>query len=60
MGWLLGSLVAETDARERLQFVPALEAALPAVFVLPSLGLGLGVPVEVLTEVRAAATSRRA
>ncbi len=55
MGWLLGSLVAETDVQRRLQLVPALEAALPAVLFLPSLGLGLGVPVEVLPEVRAAA-----
>lgn len=54
LGWLLGSLVAETDFAKRVQIVPAIEAASPVLMIIPSAGLGAGVPIQLAPEVRAA------
>ncbi|MBI5542763.1 MAG: hypothetical protein HY901_02665, partial [Deltaproteobacteria bacterium] len=54
-GWLLVSVVAETDFADRIQLVPAVEAASPAVFFVPSLGVGLGLPVHLQPDPRAGA-----
>ncbi|WP_240359321.1 hypothetical protein [Pyxidicoccus trucidator] len=49
---LLHSLSVETDFREQLVLTPLTQYATPQVVIIPSLGLGLGVPVQVLPEVR--------
>lgn len=54
IGWLLVSAAAETDFQRRFQLVPAVEAASPAFFVLPSVGIGLGLPVQIVPEPRLA------
>ena len=52
-GWLLASLVAETDFKSRLQLVPAIEAASPAIlYIIPSAGLGVGMPVQLWSQAR--------
>ncbi|MFY2563651.1 hypothetical protein ACN469_39015 [Corallococcus terminator] len=48
----LHSLSVETDFREQLVLTPLTQYATPQVAIIPSLGLGLGVPVQVLPEVR--------
>jgi hypothetical protein len=48
----LHSLSAETDFRDQLVLTPLTQYATPQVAIIPSLGLGLGVPVQVLPEVR--------
>jgi hypothetical protein len=47
LGWLLVSAAAETDFEKRAQLVPAVEAASPGLWVIPSVGIGLGMPVQV-------------
>lgn len=50
---LVHSLVVETDARRRLTLIPAWELAIPEWHVVfPDLGVGLGVPVQILPEAR--------
>jgi hypothetical protein len=57
-GWELGappfllySLAIEGDAIEELMLIPAIEAALPAVWgLIPSAGIGLGAPVMLVPE----------
>lgn len=51
-GFLLHSLSAETDFREQLVLTPLTQYATPQVAIIPSLGLGLGVPVQVLPDAR--------
>jgi hypothetical protein len=48
----LHSLSVETDFREQLVLTPLTQYATPQIFIIPSLGLGVGVPVQVLPEVR--------
>jgi|SRR5215217_5721705 len=48
----LHSFSAETDFRKQLVFTPLSQYATPQVAIIPSLGLGLGVPVQVLPDVR--------
>ncbi|RKG89836.1 hypothetical protein D7W82_06010 [Corallococcus sp. CA049B] len=48
----LHSLSVETDFREQLVLTPLTQYATPQVVIIPSLGLGLGVPVQVLPEAR--------
>ncbi|WP_249351174.1 hypothetical protein [Corallococcus exiguus] len=48
----LHSLSVETDFREQLVFTPLTQYATPQVLIIPSLGFGLGVPVQVLPETR--------
>ncbi|RKH47067.1 hypothetical protein D7V93_34255 [Corallococcus llansteffanensis] len=48
----LHSLSVETDFREQLVLTPLTQYATPQVAIIPSLGLGLGVPVQVLPEAR--------
>lgn len=55
LGWLLFSAAAETDFERTVQLVPAVEAASPALWVIPSAGVGLGAPVRIAPAVRAAA-----
>lgn len=45
--WLLYALAVETDFTDRALIVPTVEAALPFVLLLPSLGFGLGAPVHI-------------
>jgi len=49
---LLHSLSVETDFREQLTLTPLTQYATPQVLILPSLGLGVGVPVQVRPEAR--------
>ncbi|SEU38857.1 hypothetical protein SAMN05443639_12914 [Stigmatella erecta] len=46
----LHSLSVETDFREQLVLTPLTQYATPQLFILPSLGFGVGVPVQVLPE----------
>ncbi|WP_224362910.1 hypothetical protein [Hyalangium versicolor] len=48
----LHSLSVETDFREQLVFTPLTQYATPQILIIPSLGLGVGVPVQVLPEAR--------
>jgi hypothetical protein len=48
----LHSLSVETDFREQLVLTPLTQYATPQVVIIPSFGLGLGVPVQVLPEAR--------
>lgn len=50
--WLIESVSVDADFRGRLIVTPALEAALPQIFFIPSLAVGVGVPVQVLPETR--------
>lgn len=43
--WLLYALAVETDFQTRALIVPTVEAALPFLLLIPSLGLGVGAPV---------------
>lgn len=45
--WLLYSVVFETDCQDIFIVTPAVEAALPFVLLLPSLGLGAGAPIRI-------------
>jgi hypothetical protein len=52
-GLLVHSLTVETDTRRRVAVVPAWELTFPQWHVvLPDLGLGLGVPVQLVPEAR--------
>jgi hypothetical protein len=46
--WLVESISADFDFRNRLIVTPAVEAATPGLFFIPSLGIGAGVPVQIL------------
>ncbi|RKG96861.1 hypothetical protein D7V97_35085 [Corallococcus sp. CA053C] len=48
----LHSLSVETDFREQVVLTPLTQYATPQVAIIPSLGLGLGIPVQVLPEAR--------
>jgi len=48
----LHSLSVETDFREQLVLTPLTQYATPQIVIIPSLGLGVGVPVQVLPEAR--------
>ncbi|WP_245768869.1 hypothetical protein [Stigmatella aurantiaca] len=48
----LHSLSVETDFREQLVLTPLTQYATPQILILPSLGLGVGVPVQVRPEAR--------
>ncbi|GMU06716.1 hypothetical protein ASNO1_29690 [Corallococcus caeni] len=48
----LHSLSVETDFRDQVVLTPLTQYATPQVAIIPSLGLGLGLPVQVLPEVR--------
>jgi hypothetical protein len=48
----LHSLSVETDFREQLVLTPLTQYATPQILIIPSLGLGVGVPVQVLAEAR--------
>ncbi|WP_338263276.1 hypothetical protein [Corallococcus caeni] len=48
----LHSLSVETDFREQVVLTPLTQYATPQVAIIPSFGLGLGIPVQVLPEVR--------
>lgn len=60
LGWelawpklLVHSLVVETDARRRLTLIPAWELTFPEWhIVFPDLGVGLGVPIQLLPDAR--------
>lgn len=45
--WLLFQLAAETDFHKYVTIVPAIEAASPFIILLPSFGIGAGVPIRV-------------
>ncbi|MBI2391898.1 MAG: hypothetical protein HYV09_20070, partial [Deltaproteobacteria bacterium] len=51
--WLLWSAAVETGAFRRVFFVPAIHAVTPWVIMLPSVGLGVGAPVQLLPDLRA-------
>ncbi|MBN2497145.1 MAG: hypothetical protein JXR96_21310 [Deltaproteobacteria bacterium] len=51
--YLLYALQLETDFDERLGLVPSIQAASPAIFVLPSLSVGAGLPIRLLPEPQA-------
>ncbi len=51
--WLLGSVVAEWGWKDRLVVAPVLKAASPWAIFIPSLGVGVGVPIQLLPERRA-------
>ncbi|WP_253896011.1 hypothetical protein [Corallococcus exercitus] len=48
----LHSLSVETDFREQVVLTPLTQYATPQVAIIPSFGLGLGIPVQVLPEAR--------
>ncbi|WP_253899555.1 hypothetical protein [Corallococcus carmarthensis] len=48
----LHSLSVETDFRDEVVITPLTQYATPQVVIIPSFGLGLGVPVQVLPEAR--------
>jgi len=53
-GWLFHALSLDTDFQDELVVAPTVEAATSGVFVIiPSLAVGLGVPVRLLPEVSA-------
>ena len=45
--WLLHSLSLETDFRDQLVVTPLIQGASPQLLLIPSAGLGLGVPLRV-------------
>jgi hypothetical protein len=49
----MASLALESDLAHVMQIVPAVELATPGVFILPSVGIGLGAAVQVRPDVRA-------
>ena len=51
--WLVGSLYGETNADDEVVVAPVMEAVADAVFVLPSVGAGIGVPLRVAPDTRA-------
>lgn len=50
--WLLLSLSVDTNFKDDLVLTPTIEAATPSVLILPSLGLGVGMPVRLVEERR--------
>ena len=50
--WLLYSANFETDFKHRFIVAPVVEAASPAILILPSLGVGVGVPVQIAPDPR--------
>ena len=49
--WLIHGLAVDTDFEERVVLTPMIDAASPSVlFILPSVGLGLGVPIRIVPE----------
>jgi hypothetical protein len=50
---VMASLSLESDLTHIMQIIPAAEIATPAVWFLPSVGLGLGVPLQVRPDTRA-------
>lgn len=50
--WLLYSTAFETNARDRMFLVPAIHAATSPVFFIPSIGAGLGVPIQIRPDPR--------
>jgi hypothetical protein len=50
--WLLISLSVDTNFRDDLVLTPTIEAATPSVLILPSLGLGVGMPVRLVEDRR--------
>jgi hypothetical protein len=50
--WLLYSLTADTDFAHRAIVTPMVEAASPVILIIPSVGLGVGMPVQVAPSVR--------
>lgn len=49
--WLFESVSVETDFRRRVVVTPALEAMSPQLFFLPAIGVGAGVPIQLLPSV---------
>jgi len=47
------SLALESDLSQIMQIVPAIELATPSVFILPSVGIGVGAAVQVKPDARA-------
>ncbi len=56
--WFLWSVAAETDFQRLLQLAAVAEAATELVLFIPSVSLGLGVPVRVLPEVQVGARAQ--
>ena len=50
--WLMLSLALDTNFQDDLVLAPGIEAATPSVLILPSLGLGLGLPIRLVEERR--------
>lgn len=48
--WLLYSLTLDTDFTRHLTLAATVEAASPALIIIPSVGIGVGLPVQVLPE----------
>jgi hypothetical protein len=53
--WLLYSATFDTDFARRFIVTPLVEAASPMILIIPSFGLGLGVPVQIAPQTRAGA-----
>lgn len=53
--WLLFQLAADTDFRRRFIVAPVVEAATPAMLIIPSFGLGAGLPVQIRPDPRVGA-----
>ncbi len=53
--WLFASATADTDFRRRFIVTPLVEAATPAILIIPSFGLGVGVPVQIAPDPRVGA-----
>jgi hypothetical protein len=50
--WLLYSLTVDTDFRRRAIVTLLIEAASPAVLIVPSAGFGVGVPIQIVPDAR--------
>ncbi len=53
--WLLASVAYENSASERHIIVPAIKAASPHIIIIPSVGVGLGAPIQVAPVTRVGA-----
>jgi len=51
--WLLYSAAFETNVRDRFFVVPAIHAATSAIVIIPSIGAGLGMPIQLRPDARA-------